>query len=245
MRMGTYIYKKSFYHRMDGRAKLLFTTLFSIAIIITPSFYASLTMMAISLLLSLFSVKLKETALNLRRILLLIVFIIIFSPLQKRDGKALISIASVMLISYEGAISSAIILFKFIGISMMFSLLLETERIEDIVRALRFFKVPYSASLTISMTLSLIPALMYRYAEIKDAIALRDRGRGKRGFLMPSLVSLIVSAVKMIPQNASMLEERGFKGGEVTSYKAFPMNGFIFTEMLLSVIIPLAFIFWR
>ena len=234
MRSGTYIYKDSFYHRFDDRAKLIFTLLFSIALIASPSFYPALSMMLLSILLSLFSVGFKESLLNFKRILLLVIFIIIFSPFQKRDAESIISIGSFMLISRDSLLSSSMILFKFVGISFIFSLLLETERIEDIVRALRYFHISYSASLTISMTLSLIPSLSYRYSEIREAIE-----------LFPSLVSLIVSAVKLIPENASLLEERGFTGEERHSYRSYSMNGFIFTQMLLSVIIPLAFFLWR
>ena len=244
MRSGTYIYKDSFYHRFDDRAKLIFTLLFSIALIASPSFYPALSMMLLSILLLLFSVGFKESLLNFKRILLLVIFIIIFSPFQKRDAESIISIGSFMLISRDSLFSSVMILFKFIGISFIFSLLLETERIEDIVRALRYFHISYSASLTISMTLSLIPALSYRYSEIREAIELR-KGKTELSTLFPSLVSLIVSAVKLIPENASLLEERGFTGEERPSYRSYSMNGFIFTQMLLSVIIPLAFFLWR
>ncbi len=245
MRMGTYIYGESFYHRVDARAKIIFTLLFTIALVSSTSLPSSFVMMGMTLIISLAALKARETLVNLRRIALLMFFIIISTPLQQRSGTPLVSMGSFMLISREGMASSLQILSKFIGVSFIFSLLLETERIEDIVRALRCFRIPYSASLTISMTLSMIPALMYRYSEIRDAIDLRSDGKGRHGTLMPSLVSLIVSALKMIPQNASLLEERGFTGKEVPSYKELPMNGFIFTQMLLSVIIPVAFIFWR
>lgn len=136
------------------------------------------------------------------------------------------------------------VLLKFIGISFTFSLLLETERMEDLIRALRYFKVPYGVSITISMTLSLIPALIYRYSEIREAMALRGI-KGRKRAMMAPLSSLIVSAVKMIPDSASMLEERGFTSKEVPSYKKLDMNAFIFTQIAISVIIPVIFIIWR
>ncbi len=245
MRMGSFIYGKSLYHRMDVRAKVLFSLLFSIALILSSSLYAAFTMMVLTMTLSFYSVGGKETMGNFKRIGVLVLFIILFSPLQKREGQALIEIGTFMLVSVEGAISSALILFKFIGISLIFSLLLETERIESIIMALRYFKIPYSVSLTVSMTLSFIPALIYRYSEIREAIELRMNDEGKKDGLMATLVSLIVSAVKMIPESASILEERGFTGKSVESYRALGMNACIFTQILLSVIIPIAFILWR
>lgn len=244
MKMGSYIYRKSFYHAFDSRAKLLFSLLFSIALIVSASIYHALAMAAIMVLISFLSLGMRETLMNFKRILLLIIFIILFSPLSMRTGRPLVTLHSFTLITYEGAFSSLMVLLKFIGISFTFSLLLETERMEDLIRALRYFKVPYGVSITISMTLSLIPALIYRYSEIREAMALRGI-KGRKGAMMAPLSSLIVSAVKMIPDSASMLEERGFTSKEVPSYKKLDMNAFIFTQIAISVIIPVIFIIWR
>lgn len=245
MKMGTYVFGRSFYHALDARAKLIFTLMFSIALIQSPSLCPAFSMMALSILLSLVSVGIKESFLNFRRIALLVAFIILFSPLQKRDGEPLLEIGSFLLLSKQGALSSALILFKFIGISFIFSLLLETERIEEVIAALRYFRVPYSISLTISMTLSFIPALINRYSEIREAVSLRLNDEGKKEGMMAILVSLIVSAIKLVPESASALEERGFTGRAVNGYRRLSMSPLIFTEIILSVIIPIAFIFWR
>ncbi len=243
MSFSSYIYRKSFYHRLDPRAKLIFTLLITLAILMESSVLKAFCYAFLAILLSISAVGVKESFLNFRRISLLVLFIIIFSPLQQRSGKALVSIGSFMLLSMDGALSSSLILFKFITISYIFSLLLETERLENIIAALRYFRLPYSVSLTVSMTLSFIPTLANRYAEIRDAISLRIGDQKRKESLLAVLTSLIVSAIKLIPETASVLEERGFSGKCETCYRSLEMNGLIFTEMVLSVIIPLSLIF--
>ena len=70
MKMGSYIYRKSFYHAFDSRAKLLFSLLFSIALIVSASIYHALAMAAIMVLISFLSLGIVETLMNFKRILL-------------------------------------------------------------------------------------------------------------------------------------------------------------------------------
>ncbi len=244
MTHSAYIYFDSFYHRRDPRAKIIFSLLFSIGIITSKSVEKTVLMALSAVILSLFSVRIKETLLNARRISVLLILIILFSPLQKREANALISIGPFMLLSQEGAVSTLMILSRFIGISFIYALLVETERTQRLVCALRSFFLPYSICLTISMTLNLIPSLSYRYREIRDSLSLRLKEGKRRESLMPILSALTLSALKSIPSSASMLEERGFSGKSVEAYRRLDKSARTFTEILLSAIIPLIFILW-
>ena len=245
MSYSTYIYRESFYHKIDVRAKLVFTLLLSLASIITSSLLKVSLLAFFLMILSFFSVGKRESFNNFKRIRLIVFFILVFAPLQNRSGDALLSINSFMVLSAEGLYNTLLTLFKFVSVSFLFSLLLETERLESIISAILYFHLPYSFSLTFSMTLSFIPRLAARYSEIKDAIALRENNESKRDGLIAILTSLIVSAIKMIPETASSLEERGFDGKIKTRYRVLSMDAKIFTEIVLSVIIPIIFIIGR
>ncbi len=240
MQMNAYIYGDSFYYHFDVRAKLLFSVFMSVAVFLIRSWILSLSIAILSVLLSVSTVKGKETAKGFRRLIPIIVFLFIFSPLSYRDGTPLIEIGSFMLLSVEAFLHALQSASRFISISYLFFLLMETERSENIVKGLRYYHLSYNAAITISLTLRYIPYLGSLYEDIRGSMSLRLR-ENKRGYpIMPTITALTISAVKMVPELASAMEERGFGLKSMKEYGRLGFSWSFFTHMAISVILPLS-----
>ncbi len=250
MNTNTYINGSSFYHKADCRAKFIFTLLLCISIFFSWSVPALFTYVCIALFLSLFSIKLKETFHNIKLILPVIIFMIILLPLQSLKGEPLLSLGTFTLVSDVGLHNLLTVSARFSFVSLITALLLQTSTNTELLLTLRFFRLPYNAALVISLALRFIPSLASVFSDIKESQSLRlpnpEDGEGKQNRLkkiLPSLTSVMVYAIKSIPVTASALELRGFSGkGRRSNYHTLKWNGFIFTQILLSVIIPVIFI---
>lgn len=131
------------------------------------------------------------------------------------------------------------------GISCALMLLLLTERNENIIRGLRAFHIPYAAALTASMILRFIPYLGMLFSAIRDSMSLRLE-EGKRGYpVLPSITALAVAAIRMIPETAASLEERGFgRKGRSTDDRLPRPRGY-FLQWLIGAIIPISLLIVR
>ena len=242
MQMNTYIYGNSFYYHFDVRAKLFFSVFMSVIIFFIKGWAVSLSVAIIALILSIYTVGLKETFRGFKRILPIIIFLFIFSPLSEREWRPLIEIGSFMLLSAEALLHAVQSASRFISISYIFFLLMETERSENIVKGLRFYHLSYNAAITISLTLRYIPYLGSLYEDIRGSMSLRLR-ENKRGYpIMPTITALTISAVKMVPELASAMEERGFGLKSRRDYGKLSFSWVSFTHFAISVILPLIFL---
>ncbi len=243
MQINTYIYGTSLYHKMDIRAKLVFTILISISLFFVNSFYALFPIAFFFVCLSLYSVGLKETLNGFLRLLPVLLFLFLLSPLQSRNSDNAIYIKSFKLVTYDGLRLALRVALRFISVSYAFMLLIETERSERIVIALEWFRLPYNVALTLLLVLRYIPYLGSLYEDIRLSMSLRLK-EGKRGYpIMPTITALTVLAIKMIPNTASALEERGFglKGRKADEKLSFSPS--VFTQIVISFILPIIFIF--
>ena len=239
MNVSSYICGTSLYHRMDVRPKLFLTLLFSVCSFLADSPAGLAAVFLFPLLAMVFSLGLRETWHCFSRLLPLIIMLVLFIPLQARNGVPAISAGSFVVATEEGIHIVVKIVSRLTGISMMLMLLLMTERNETIIAGLRAFRMPYHASVTASMILRFIPYLGQLFAEIRDAMSLRLE-EGRRGYpVLPSIIALAVAAIRMIPDTASSLEERGFGRAEGTAYEALPRPEWYFLQWGISAIIPL------
>lgn len=242
MQINTYIYGTSLYHRMDIRAKLLFTILISISSFFLNSWQALIALDIFFLLLSFYSVGINETLKGFRRLLPILIFLLLFSPLQNRNGSDGIFINGFKLVTFDGLWTIVRVGARFIMISYAFMLLIETERSEMIISALEWFQLPYNVALMLSLILRYIPYLGSLYEDIRLSMALRLK-EGKRGYpIMPTITALTVAAIKMIPNTASALEERGFGLEGRKPIKKLANSFSSFTQILLSLILPIILI---
>ncbi len=241
MTRGLYIYADTAVHRADPRAKLIFALLMSLSVLLQDSLISVYCILLLVLALSLYAVGPRESLMNFRRVLALVVCIFLCTPLQCRWGEPLLTIGSFTLVTREGLARALMINAKFLSVSYLFSVLLETTRLEVVVLALRSFRLPYSAALTLSIALSMIPMLSSAYYEVKDSMSLRinDEEKRREG-LLAVIVAVIVRAFKTVPETASGLEERGYgRRGSRTSYRSLGWGAGTAMQMILAVSLPL------
>jgi energy-coupling factor transport system permease protein len=123
--------------------------------------------------------------------------------------------------------TTLLLLLRFLGITFGFYAIIRTVSLDDMVLSLRWFRLPYSACLVITITLRTIPSLAGTWHNVVDAHRLRSGapGRGRRTGIvakyLPVLTSVLIQAVKGIPVLAMALESRGFgRQNARTSYAA-------------------------
>lgn len=244
MNISSYIYGTSFYHKLDVRPKLFFTLLFSVISFVLSSHISIAVIFILPLIIMMLSVGKRETWRCYSRLLPLFAIMILFIPFQNRDGHSLLVIRGFTLATEEGFWNVLRIISRLGGISGVLMLLLLTERNENIIRGLRAFHLPYNASLACSMILRYIPYLGHLFSEIRDAMSLRLE-EGKRGYpILPSITALVISAIRMIPDTASALEERGFGRIKPPKERIPHPSGYLI-QWLFSVIIPLSLLLVR
>ena len=210
MNVSSYIYGTSFYHKFDVRPKLISTLLFSVIAFIMSSWTGFALVFLMPLVIMVLSVGAKETWRCYSRLIPIFILLILFIPLQKRSGLPILSVGGFVVMTEEGLWIIMRIIARLGGISGALMLLLLTERNEDIIKGLRAFRLPYNAALSASMILRFIPYLGQLFSEIRDSMSLRLK-EGRRGYpILPSITALAVASIKMIPDTASALEERGF-----------------------------------
>ena len=240
MNVSSYIYGRSFYHRFDVRPKLFATLLFSALSFLVSSYAGFAVVFFLPILLMVLSVGSRESWRCYSRLIPLFIIILLFTPLQDRGGVPLVTFRSFTLVTGEGLHSVLRIISRLGGISGALMLLLLTERNEDIIKGLRAFRLPYNAALSASMILRFIPYLGQLFSEIRDSMSLRLE-EGRHGYpILPSITALAVASIRMIPDTASALEERGFGREGKIGREPIKRPRFYFLQWAIGAIIPLS-----
>ena len=243
MQINTYIYGNSLYHHFDIRAKLIFSILISIALFFIDTWFILLSLALFFILLSLYSVGIKETWKGFLRLLPILIFLVLLSPLQDRSGEGAYFIKGFKLVTYDGLWTVFRVAMRFISISFAFMLLIETERSEKIISALEWFHPSYKVALMFSLVLRYIPYLGSLYEDIRLSMSLREK-EGKRGYpIMPTITALTVAAIKMVPNTASALEERGFGLKSRKPSNKLGITFSSFTQIAISFILPIILLY--
>ena len=250
MQSSSYIRGKGFYYKFDVRAKLILTILLSIASFFTMPLYLQYTLTLLALLLSFISVKVKATFHSLFLIMPMIIFMVLFMPFQQRGGESLITIKNFTLITKEGFLSFQFFTLRFVFISLLFSLLLQTTKERDILPAFRFFRLPYSASLVLSLAMRFIPEIGAVFNQIRESQRLRlpnpdDVAIKKKRLrsLLPVLISTLVVVLKDIPYSAAALEMRGYgRGNKRSDFHSLKSGSSITIQLIFSILLPLLFV---
>lgn len=251
MKSNSYIPGKGLYYSFDIRAKLLFTILISIVLFLPVAPLVIYALALLIILLSVTQIGVKATWHAFSLILPMLIFMVIFMPFQQRGSEPLLSIGSFVLITREGLSSFSLFACRFIFISILFSLLLATTEPKDILPAFRFYRLPYNASLVLSLAIRFIPEIGATYKQIRESQRLRlpnpDDERARRHKLrsmMPTLTSTLVVVLKGIPYSAAALEMRGYgRSNSRSSFHVLPPAKGLIPHFLLAVLVPvLAFL---
>lgn len=248
MRSDSYVRKDGIYHEFDVRAKLVFTIAMSVTVFFIVHLWFLYLLAAFIFLFSAIENGWRKSTGSMLLILPMIIIMFIFMPLGYRDGTAMLVAGSFTVFTKEALESFLLIAGRFISISLLFSLLVQTSRSEEILLALEWFRLPSSAAMVLSIASRFIPELAATFHQIRESQSLRlpspdEEGQRRRPFasILPSLVSAVVSALRSIPLTAGAIDLRGYGRKEKrTHYKILENRGrTLFTHFVVSLSIAL------
>ena len=257
MKNSSYIALSTPYYSFDPRGKIIFTLLMCILPFLPLTWYAQSALTLFVLVLSLTQIGVKNTMRNIKVILPIMVLMTLLMPLQGRGGEVLWSIGGKAIITMGSLLSWEKIINRFLLLSLMCSLLIETTKSSDILLSLRFFRLPYSVALVLSLSLRLIPTISDTFLEIRDSQRLRlpnpgeeEKKKKKISSLLPTLTSVLVVSIKSIASTSEALELRGYgRNNKRTSYRTLKSVRKVFPHFVLSVIVPaiigILLLYWR
>ena len=178
-------------------------------------------------------------------ILPLLTLVALLTPLFVRRGEPLWQVGAVVILTSGGWEETGRLLCRFTGITLCFSLFYLTTGAENFIVALRWFGLPYRAALVLNLTLRFIPSLFTLYRRVEEAHSLRRaeelHGRrrfgGRLKYLLPTLTSVLIQAVKRIVPLSMALELRGIDvAGSRTSYTQLARGRKVIIEFLITLL---------
>ncbi|HKL59126.1 MAG TPA: energy-coupling factor transporter transmembrane component T [Sphaerochaeta sp.] len=247
MTTNTFVAGHGFLYGTDPRAKIMAMLLICIWLFLGVTLEGLYLTVLLLVLIGSVNTGLRHTGRTFRSILPMLVFMVLFMPFNVRNGENLITIGSFTLITKEGALQAARLAGRFIGITYACTLLFATTPMTDVMLALRWYRLPYKASLVVTLAFTYIPFIADSFTQITESHRLREGGEleKKRSVfkrlrdLLPTLTSSLVVALRSIPYLAMSLEQRGFGRSEKrTSYHSLDSYRHAFTDFVISLIIP-------
>ena len=203
-------------HRLDPRAKLIL-----LVVVLVAFFFPSapwVLFLFTAAIVAVISVTLGPAQLMppLKTLWPILILIFFLTPPFHRTGAALVRFLGFTLVTTDGLHTTLVMLLRFLGITFGFFAVVRTLALDDMVLSLRWFGLPYSACLVVTITLRTIPTLGATWHNVLDAHRLRSgssAGVPRRRLVetyLPVLTSVLIEAVKGIPLLAMALESRGF-----------------------------------
>jgi energy-coupling factor transport system permease protein len=216
--------KKSFLHKLDPRAKLVFSIVYTVSALlfteIIPLLLIFLSLIPLVLIGRLF----KQWIKSIRGLSFLILFIIVLNTL---------------FISLSFAI--AMILRIYIMISA-FSIFFLTVDPNDLALSLISMKLPYEFAFSFSLAFRFVPTIAIEAQNILDAQQSRGYEMQKKGLLsqiknlFPLLIPLIICSIRRAFNVAEALESRAFGSKKERTYYysiRYTLKDWIFTLYLV------------
>jgi energy-coupling factor transport system permease protein len=213
-----YIEGKGPLYTMDPRAKVM-AALFSCIYVFTPvSFYSVVGIGVIFIIVSLYSIGLKNTKSVFYTVLPMLIIMLLFSPLYDRGGTPLWVHNGFLILTKEGLLQSLLLDFRFLSITFACALLFTTTKMDEFMLGLQDFHFSYRTCLTISLVFRSIPGIFDSFNDIIDSHKLRRGADNKANKkftnrvrnLFPTLTSALVVSLRSIPTLAMSLEARGY-----------------------------------
>ena len=155
MKSSSYVAGNGIYHRFDARAKGVFTVLMIVVFFLMPDLASLYALVAAVLVLAVLEIGPAKTCADIAMIAPMIAVMFIFMPLGSRDGDPLVSLASFTLVTRQALDGFLTVTGRFVGISMVCSLMMQTTRGYEVMAALSWFRLPESASVVISLAMRL------------------------------------------------------------------------------------------
>ncbi len=249
MTTNTYIAGNGFLYRFDPRAKLLLMVLSCIWFFLPVTLLGAWLVVLAIVGAGLWNIGFKQVGKTFLTILPMLAFMVLFIPFNVRSGVPLWAIGSFVVVTREGLVQTLRLMSRFVGITYVCTLTLQTTPMSKVMLALRWYRLPYKASLVVSLAFRFIPFIADSFNQIRDSHRLRNPNieeaetrksyRTRLGDLLPTLTSALVVALRAIPQLAMSLEHRGFGlEGRRTSYHVLETTWRLFTDLFFSTMIP-------
>jgi len=220
-------------HKADPRIKILL--LVEVVILFfwpTAVFWYGLTA-AVIMFLIILTAGLRSLWAAVKAILPLLVLVALLTPLFNRGGPALFTIGNIS-VGVKAAEETLMLILRFTGLTLIFYLFFLTTDLQHVILTLRWYGVPYTGALVITLAFRYIPTIAGLLGRVRDAHKLRNpaeyaagsakrRGLTKIRKFLPMLTSVVIASIKSIPVLAMSLEHRGI-GSSVkrSSYISLP-----------------------
>ncbi|MBP2070909.1 cobalt ECF transporter T component CbiQ [Thermoanaerobacterium butyriciformans] len=211
--------KKGLMQSLDPRVRLLSIILLIVIANLGNSLYYMAIMLVYSLILAVLSkIPMKSYIARISAVSIVFTGIVLIPSLFNvvRPGKPLIYITGSLYITKGGALSALIFIMRsFVSLSFIYILTLSTKWIE-ILKALRYFKLPkvFSATLDISLryiTLFLDVASNMFLARKSRSVG-KSKGKSERKFVASSMGNLLIKSEQLSDDVYNAMISRGYKG---------------------------------
>ncbi len=258
--MGQYVDGDSWIYRIDPRAKILFTIIFTTAI-----FFANhIIMYGIAVgfvILYIMSTRLpfKKVLRSLKPIMFILIITFVFNIFFTKSGTLLWE-WGFLKIYQEGIIRAAFLCIRLLIIVSMASILTFTTTpaqltlgLESLMKPLKIIKVPVEMlAMTISLALRFIPTILEETTRIMKAQTSRgatyDEGNilKKVRHLVSLLIPLFIMAFKRSDELSDAMEARGYEIGRFrTRLHVLKIKKLDFVYILLGLSLAAALIYLR
>ena len=248
-------------HRLDPRTKLIGLVVYIVALFVAQSWISYAVMLAFLLFtIKISTIPAKSILRGMKPIVMILVFTGVLNLFFTREGRTLINIADVIIIT-SGGLGRAVLMMARILMLITGTFLLTyttspislTDGLEALLNPLKKLHVPvHELSMMMCIALRFIPTLI----EETDKIMSAQKARGadfENGSLMeraraliPILVPLFIGAFRRADELATAMECRCYQGGEgrskmkILRYRRNDMKAFGISAGVLILVCALA-----
>ena len=226
--LGQYFPGNSPIHRLDPRTKLIFLVIYIVALFVAKSWISYAVMLAFLVTaIKISAIPPKSILRGMKPLVMILVFTGVLNLFFTRDGKELVNIGNVIVIT-SGGLTRAVFMMARILMLITGTFLLTyttspislTDGLEALLNPLKKVHVPvHELSMMMCIALRFIPTLI----EETDKIMSAQKARGvdfETGSLMerakaliPILVPLFIGAFRRADELAMAMEARCYRGG--------------------------------
>ncbi len=231
---GQYYPGKSFVHKCDPRAKILFLITYIVAVFLAKNFYALAACAAVFILVAAFSgVPFKSLLKSVRAVLFLLLFMTVLNLFFHKGERVLWQWKKIVV--YEEAVYYTVFLAARLFLLVLGSSLLTltttpvslADGIESLLSPLKIIRFPvHELALIMSIALRFIPILTDETGRIMNAQKARGADFETGGLVkrvkavLPILIPLLISAFRRADELGDAMDARCYSGSKVrTKYK--------------------------
>lgn len=245
---------KTFFHRLDPRAKLVFLLFVSSAIFAIQNLYLSISLLLIMVILWSFAKLPVSIVIGfLNALLPVFIFLFIVQAIFYPGDIVLISpliprfvplIGGVGKIALEGILFAVLLMFRLLAMVILLPLVSMTTPVHILALGLVRMGLPYRFAYTTTAALNMVPILQSEMSTIVDAQKLRAMRTFEKGKLWdklrsyPALVTpLVIGAMRRAQSMAVAMDSRAFGAMKTRTYiediKITPVDWFFIAATIL------------